>query len=239
MVSMIVYGKSEKEIQLLEALIRNLAAVLTEDKWNINSFLNGNSFEEFLYTHPLLDLSCIDITIPGSIDKLRVFRKYYEETSLILIADATVSPLLYLKPGIRPDSLMMKPLSKDVMLSTMKEFISSYVEAVSRKDGIKSYVIDSKEGKINIPYNDIYYFEAREKKIFIRTMTTEYGFYGTIDNILEVLPDTFARCHRSFVLNTLKLKKIMLSQSLIELTDGFEVPLSRSFKPFFKQYGKL
>lgn len=238
MISMIALDGKEKENKSLELVVKNLAAMLTDEKWDMNFFVNSQEFENFISSHPLVDLSCVDITLSGSIDLLQKFRKHYEEAALMLIADATVSPLLYLKPGIRPDSLLMRPLSKDIVNSTMKEFIFSYVESITKKDGVKTFVIDTKEGKINIPYSDIYYFEAREKKLFIRTLTEEYGFYGTIDNIQETLTESFARCHRSFILNTSKIKKIMLSQNLIELADGFEVPLSRSFKPYFKKYGK-
>jgi len=239
MISMVSLDSKTKEIKPLEACVRDVAAVLTDDKWNISIFDSVEEFENFIGEHPLVDLSCFDVTPEGAVDSLMDFRRDYEQAFLMLIADPTVSPLVYLKPGIRPDSLLMRPLSKDTVKGTLKDFISSYVSKQAEDGNVKSYIIESKEGKLAIPYNDIYYFEAREKKIFIRTQNDEYGFYETIENLEDTIPDTFMRCHRSFIVNSSKIRKIMLSQNIMELSDGFDVPLSRSYKPLFKSFGKV
>lgn len=238
MISMFVYDTREKEIRPLETIIRDLAAHLTEEKWEISAFASGSEKDAYLKMHPLIDMSCYDITESGAVTDLQEFRENYEDTGLMLIADTSISPMEYLKPGIRPDSLLMRPLNKSMVYDTMRDFFTSYMREADKKGGIKSYVIESKEGKINIPYQDIYYFEAREKKIYIRTLHEEYGFYETIENLEAVIPDVFMRCHRSYIVNRDKIQKIMLSQSMMELADGFDVPLSRSFKPLFKNFGK-
>ncbi|MBE5881924.1 MAG: LytTR family transcriptional regulator [Lachnospiraceae bacterium] len=238
MVSMVVVDANKKEIVSVKDTIKDVAARLTEDEWKIEML--GFSSEEmgFFQSHPLVDMCCYDILPDGSLEYLTKLRREYSNMGLMLIADATVSPLVYLKPGIRADSLLMRPFHKDVLRSTMEEFVSAYLSTVDSQDGVSSFVIDSKEGKINIPYSDIYYFEAREKKIFARTLNDEYGFYATMEQMEEKLPDTFIRCHRSFIVSKSKIKKIMLSQNLIELLQGFDVPLSRSYKPVLKQFGK-
>lgn len=238
MISMLTVTGKENEIKPLERVVRDQAAILTDDHWNFKFCSKLTDCDDFLQLQPLVDMSCFDITIEGAVDYLTQFRKKYDLTSLLLIADATVSPLVYLKPGIRPDSLLMRPLTKNMVTETLKEFFKSYIDRNRNTDSEKTYVIESKEGRINIPYSDIFYFEARDKKIYIRTLNEEYGFYETIEAIDESLPDSFARCHRSFILNTSKITKIMLSQNIIELTDGLDVPLSRSYKPFFKSFGK-
>ena len=66
----------------------------------------------------------------------------------------------------------------------------------------------------------------------------EYGFYLTMDRLAEELPEQFLRCHRSFIVNSRKIRKIMLSQNLIGLEDGFDIPLSRSYKAVLKGFGR-
>jgi DNA-binding LytR/AlgR family response regulator len=61
-----------------------------------------------------------------------------------------------------------------------------------------------------------------------------YGFYGTIDKLVDNLPSNFIRCHRGFIVNKYKIEKVILSQNIIYLEDGFDVPLSRSYKSLFK-----
>ena len=118
------------------------------------------------------------------------------------------------------------------------EFISSYMERKNEEHSGKSYVIESKEGRTILPYHDIYYLEAREKKIFLRTLNEEYGFYSTMEQLEKELPDTFLRCHRSYIVNMDKVEKIMLSHNQILLVHGFNIPLSRSYKPMLKEFGK-
>ena len=97
-------------------------------------------------------------------------------------------------------------------------------------------MIESREGKQYIPLNQIYYVEAREKKIFIRTKQEEYGFYDTIENMEKKLPESFLRCHRSYIVNMSKVTAVKVSQSLIEVQDDLQVPLSRSYKKMVKEY---
>ena len=58
--------------------------------------------------------------------------------------------------------------------------------------------------------------------------------FSTQDNLSEKLPEQFVRCHRGFIVNKHKIKKVALSQNLIFLTDGYDVPLSRSYKSVVK-----
>lgn len=238
MISMVVVDAEKKEIMSIKNTIKDLAARLTDDEWKIDMLDFAPEEMEFFREHPLVDMCCYDILPKGSVDYLLELRKQYAQMGLMLIADATVSPLVYLKPGIRADSLLMRPIQPEVLRDTMKEFFSSYLQSVDEQEGVSSFVIDGKSGKINIPYTDIFYFEAREKKIFVRTLNEEYGFYTTIEQLEEQLPDSFIRCHRSFIINSAKISKIMLSQNIIYLSQGFDVPLSRSYKPILKQFGK-
>lgn len=238
MISMVMLNGKEKEIPPFKNIIKELAAKMTEENWTMEYFALPNELKEYIDKQPLLDLCCYDITLQDSLESLPGFRKEYEEMGLLLITDAAISPILYLKPGIRADSLLMRPLNKEVVYATLEEFFSSYLEKMNRLQGVKSYIIESKEGRIHLPYKDIFYFEAREKKVFVRTLNEEYGFYTTMEQLENELPEQFIRCHRSFIVNSEKIKKVMLTQNLISLIQGFDVPLSRSYKPVLKQFGK-
>lgn len=238
MVSMVILESKEKEINPLKNTIKELAAKLTEEEWNIDCLQSIPEINNLLSQRPLVDMSCYDITLDGALDKLIEFRRNYEEAGLMLITDASISPVKYLRPGIKADSMLMRPLRTENVYETMKEFIASYFQREYDENNQKSYIIENKDGKTILPYQEIFYLEAREKKIFLRTLNCEYGFYSTIEQLEEELPEEFVRCHRSFIVNTAKIEKIMLSQNQLILTQGFSVPLSRSYKPVLKQFGK-
>jgi DNA-binding LytR/AlgR family response regulator len=176
------------------------------------------------------------VTRQGAIDCLKKWRGSYSEAQLLLIADAKMSPMEYLKPGILASSLLLRPWREEQAKEVLEEFVLNCVQERGHKD--KSYVIESRDGTLNIPYDRIYFFEAREKKIFVCTGKEEYSFYHTIDKLEEELPEQFIRCHRGFIVNSEKIRKIMLSQNIIYLSDGFDVPLSRSYKSVLKEFGK-
>lgn len=238
MVSVVTLDGQKNEIKPLESIMRDLAAYTSDDEWHFTFCDSLPEFEKLIEGQPLVDIGCFDVAINNSLKSLLAFRNRYDSSLLVLIADAGVSPMTYLKPGVRPDSLIMRPLRDGNVSALLREVFESLNQNIDKSDGEKSYVIDSRDGRTSIPYKNIFYIEAREKKIFIRTLNDEYGFYETIENIQDELPDNFERCHRSFIVNKDKIARIMLSQSMMELEDGFVVPLSRSFKPVFKNYGK-
>jgi DNA-binding LytR/AlgR family response regulator len=143
----------------------------------------------------------------------------------------------YLRPGIMASSLLLRPWNEKQAQEVLRELVQCLVKERGGTSG-QSYVIESREGTISIPYDNIYFFEAREKKIFVCTGKEEFGFYNTIDKLQEELPEQFIRCHRAFIVNSEKIRKIMLSRNIIFLSDDFDVPLSRSYKAVLKQFGK-
>ncbi len=194
--------------------------------------------EEYLSGEPLIDLLCWDVTPSGAMEKLAALRKAYRQAFLMVVADSRISPMTYLKPGILPSALVLKPLEKDKVNQVIGELMEAFAEQFEKKDLPETFVIESREGKQYIPLQQICYVEAREKKIYIRTRQEEFGFYETIENMEKQLPGSFCRCHRSYIVNMQKVKNVKASLNLIELQDGITVPLSRSYKKAVKEYHK-
>jgi len=238
MVSLLLYNKNKKELETLRILSKDLAAVLSEDYWNISEADSQDGLQGFLENSPLLDMMMYDVTPRDALDCLLGIRRNYKEMQLMVIADLTTSPMTYMKPGIMASSLLLRPWTKEQAQEVLQEFFQAYIERNRETDDKNAYVIETKEGNLHIPYEQIYFFEAREKKIFVCTGKEEYGFYYTIDKLEEELPEQFVRCHRGFIVNKYKIRKVVLSQNVVYLMDNLDVPLSRSYKPLLKGLGK-
>lgn len=234
MISLRAVDSIDKERESLKTLIKELAAFLTDEYWDTNYYKESKALIEELKSGPLMDLGCFDILAPGMLDALTDIRRDYKEALLLLIADTSVSPMEYLKPGIRADSLMLRPFSDEQLKDSLSVLINLYLENMGV--GEDSLMVETRDERTSIPYGNIFYFEAKDKKIFARTLNDEFGFYESLDSLLERLPDYFIRCHRSFVINKNKLLDVRLSQNEIELSDGFYIPLSRSYKADFKGF---
>lgn len=222
------------EAAVLKKTLSDVIAGLSDEYWDTRFFSVLEEGRNYLREEPLIDFACCDVTIKGVTQLLPELRRSYEEMGMMLIADEMTSPMEYLKPGIRADSLLIRPYDTRTLNDTLHDFISEGLSRKNSDNGQGSFTMETKEGKTFFPYENIYYFEAREKKVFIRLLNEEYGFYSTMDELEGILPEKFRRCHRSYIVNVEKINRIFLSQNLIELVKDFTVPLSRSYRQSFK-----
>ena len=227
MITFLSVASKKEENNLMRESVREQAALRTDEMWKFHMFEQISRTEEFLKDIPVLDIISWDVTMNHSVGSLEKVRQDYKQAYLMVVADGSISPMMYLRPGIMPSSLLLKPVSRENLVMVVNEMMDAFTEKFDSKD-VKQY----------IPLSQIYYIEAREKKIFIRTKQEEYGFYDTIENMEKKLPENFLRCHRSYIVNMSKVTAVKLSQSLIEIQNELQVPLSRSYKKTVKEYNK-
>lgn len=240
MVSVLAYSEKKKDTSALWELAEDLIARLSEEYWECRQISALNELREYLADKPLVHLMIYDIRNRDALDFLPYVRKDYPLSHLMMLADVSVSPMEYIRPGLRASSLLLKPWTKEQARSVLRDFFGEYISFVcqEKRTGQNCYIADTKEGTLNIPYEQIYFFEARQKKLYICTGKEEYGFYGTIDRVAEKLPEQFVRCHRGVIVNVGKIRKVVFSQNMICLHDGFDIPLSRSYKAAIKELVK-
>ena len=238
MITFLSFASEKRESELIKGQLRIQAAKWTEEAWDYEMFEKLEALEAYLDGKPLIDLLSWDVTVPGSVERLEAMRKDYRQAFLMVVADGRISPMAYLKPGILPSALVLKPLAKENVSRVMGELMEVFSEKFEKKELPEMFVIESREGKQYFPLQQIYYVEAREKKIYIRTKQEEYGFYETIENMEKRLPGFFCRCHRSYIINMRKVTAVKASLNVIEMQDEIQVPLSRSYKKAIKEYHK-
>ncbi len=236
MVSVLLNSASSKELNYIESFTRHLASRVSEEGWEYHVFRSMREVLSFLEDSPLLDIACVDLTLEGGLDGAKNVRKLSQNTFILVIADKNISPMTYISPEIMACGLLLRPFDsnqlKEVVTKTVKTYFKKYFESESKTEEV--FVVETKEGKQLIPYDRISCFEARDKKIFAVTDSTEYSFYDTMENLEGELPRQFVRSHRGFIVNVDRVVRVRLSQNTVVLDDGSEVPLSRSYKSKFK-----
>lgn len=238
MITFLSLAEKAQDNALLKEQIKRQAAKYTDEVWRYALFEHLSELHAFLQDEPVLDMISWDVTLRGALEHLPHLRQKYKHSFLLVIADAGMSPMAYLRPGIMPNSLLLKPIQRKELELVAQEMMEAFSEKFAEKKDDAAFVIDSREGTQYIPYHQIYYIEAREKKIYIRTKQEEYGFYETIESMEKQLPHTFRRCHRSYIVNMEKVLSVKSSQNLILLQGELELPLSRSYKKSIKDYHK-
>lgn len=228
----LICSKEEEERMQLKEVSKEFIAYTSDERLEIESLENSHQLSAYLLEKPVLDAAYLDVTIEGGILAAEEVRKENNAAALLIIADETISPIKYMKPTIMAASLLLRPITKGQADTAVKEILSLVFH---KEEAEEVFLINNREGKVRIPYDRICYFEAREKKIFVCTESKEYGFYETMVNLEEQLPEQFVRCHRGFIVNTKKIEKIILKKNEIVLVEQMAIPISRSYRDLVKE----
>lgn len=237
MVTVLSYLEKMKNIQLLQEEFHSQAAYYSDEDWKYYLCTRMEELRQTLLKDPMLDILCWNINGKDSLKELENTRKRYVEAFLLLIAEKTVSPMAYLRPSIKPTALLLQPFEKSQCEQVLGELIGSFCSRFGEKaqGDEETFLIETREDRWRIPISRISYVEARDKKIYVCTRSDSYGFYDTVDHMLELLPPYFIRCHRSYIVNKKKVKKIHFTEGMVELDTGETLPLSRSYRKAVKE----
>lgn len=232
MIRMLIVTPKKEDSRLLYQEAKEQAALLTQDNWEIRV---ENTYETAMEgISGLLDIVYMEITLQNGIRAVEKLRKDFRNVYLVLIVSAQLSPLYYLKPSVMPASILIQPLEKKRVRENIREAISWL--SSSGDEAEEMFIIAERDGKVRIPFRKILYFEARAKRIYAAMETEEYGFYDSMEHLLERLPDFFCRCYRGFIVNTKYMKKVQPGSNSCLLQGDIEIPLSRSYRQSIKEY---
>lgn len=235
MISALLIGSRTEEIRKLQNDIRKVIAVSSDEKMGFFVLPPEKNIRGKLEKIDFLHVALIDVTSEIGIEASKAVRQKFPEIQILVIANTMISPAKYLIPEIRPSALLLRPFEEEHEKKILSDFFFFATKPLLRTPE-QYYWAKTRDGTQRIPYNAIFCFEAREKKVFIRTKTIEYGTSGTIEKLLEKLPQNFARCHRSFIVNKDYIDRIRLTEGYIYLKGSLMIPISRSYKSMFKEH---
>ncbi|WP_027215463.1 LytR/AlgR family response regulator transcription factor [Butyrivibrio fibrisolvens] len=224
------------ETRMLKELVPDYAAKYTEDYWDFcytEDFYEAMARLQEVKKH---DILVWDTTVRGAGNKLLSLRKDNPTAFLFLFASSRTNPMLYVRAGIAPDALLLKPFDIVALDKVLEESFDLIRDRLSQSRGQLISVFTGHAQKY-LQLDLIDFLEARDKKVFVRIKNQEYGLYETLDDLEKKLPDHFRRCHRSFIVNMLHADSIIISENVIIMKNGDAVPVSRTYKKEIKEYG--
>lgn len=235
MIHIVLYTACHETGKMLLSTLRNQAAYDWTLELRYHLFHRAEEAAAYLSKHNAAAISW-DMRTVQDRTLFSKIRPVCREAYLLVMASPDTSPLTYLRPDIAPSSLVFFPLGKIEAERAVKELLTAVHQAQIQSDD--GFIIEWKGGQQQILYHNIYYFEARNRKLYLRLRGEELGFSGTIEELEKKLPSSFLRCHRSYIVNMGLAEQALFSQGLILLRDGLSVPLSRSYKKAVKDYGE-
>ena len=232
MASCLLFTPRLEEGKLLFQALHNRAAYLTDQAIDCEMFLDAQEAVTRLRARQM-EAIIWDVSQDKALPLLPEARRCSQTAFLLIIASADTSPLTFLRPEIAPSSLILRPLGPAEVDRVACEMLHSICG-----DCKGSFVIERRGERRHIPWEQIFYFESRGKKLYARLRGEEIGFTGTLENLSDTLPEHFQRCHRGFIVNMEKIDKVRFAENIILLWDGLAVPLSRGYKRSIKEYGR-
>ena len=159
MIAMLIADGSPRERSAITQEAHEQAAKHTDEYWKWIICENRDQLKEVIAGDPRLHMACVDITMQGAVEIARSIRTISAETYMILVADTSVSPTVYMRPSIGAESLLLRPLD-DIQIR----------EVLDDRDGFASgsdftnvfYASDLSENFINMIDN---IFKDEEKKV--------------------------------------------------------------------------
>lgn len=233
MISILVSEKRKKDADFLSAEVRDVIAKTWDEDVNILHTRTLEELNECMDASVKLDAAIVDVTSKDGVSVAKELRKKHPDIEILIVSDVTVSPITYLNPEIRAASLLLMPFKKKETEETLREFFGLLVHEESDEEGY--FFMEIKGAKRRFPYNEICYFEARDKRVYVRVANVEYPHYDTMDHLEKMLSDDFVRCHRSYIVNKKYIEVVRYSQNYILLRGDYMVPLARSCKAAVKE----
>ncbi|MBD7970843.1 LytR/AlgR family response regulator transcription factor [Paenibacillus gallinarum] len=144
---------------------------------------------------------------------------------------------------------ILKPYSESRITSMLTKLETAHIgqrRAIPEQHlpSITKVNLYKNEKIIVVDADDIYYAVAQEKTTEVVTKNEKYMMQLSISEFYERLPkDIFFRCHRSYLVNTEKIKEIVPwfnNTYLLRLSEiDAEIPVSRSKAKEFRQLMRL
>ena len=178
MIVMLFYSHKKKELTAFRKIGNDIVCKLSDEDLDMLGYDDKDEIKEFLSLNPVIDISCIDVVVDTGIEIAEKIRSNNKHTYIILLADNTISPMMYIKPTIMAASLMMRPLTLESVKTAFLQAVREYIREHRNQGSNENFVIDNRDGKQFIPYDRIVFFESRNKKIYINTIGPVIGAHG-------------------------------------------------------------
>ncbi|EPR72617.1 Two-component hybrid sensor and regulator [Winogradskyella psychrotolerans RS-3] len=170
------------------------------------------------------EIILMDINLSGKNEGITLSENKNDNAAVIFITGQQDFALMSEAIKTRPYGYLTKPIKKvDLMAS---------IGIVIQKNENQNFQFKDGYDTVNVKYSDIRYFVADGNYSSIYTISKKYSIRQSLSTIAEQLPlHTFARAHRSFLVNKNKVERI--TTNTLEI-NNVEIPLSRTYAKQFK-----
>ena len=188
-------------------------------------FSNGDLLLAEINTDSSFDAVFMDIDLESKKNGIEYSKELYEINPQIRLVYTTGFADRFVQHVFLSSSNMIgfltKPVSQDILASILNKLQTSLDQ-----DKQTLFCVVGKSDSISVPISSIFYLESNAHKSTIYTDTELYSLYERLSSLKERLPSCFLACHKSYIVNMNKIKRI--EKNVIILENQTEIPISKS-----------
>lgn len=178
------------------------------------------------------DIVFMDIEMPymNGMDAAAEFRKYNQDAVLIFATWVAK----YAVRGYAVDAIgyLVKPIGEKAFSEVFEKALRLY----RKQNRNQTVVLKTKSGMVKVNTDQIQYIEAEAHQLHVYTEDGVYHIWSGVNEMLEVLPEDFVRCHKGYIVNLKHIYSVQKDGLSIVGRPEALVPISRPKRAeFMKQ----
>lgn len=178
------------------------------------------------------DLALLDINLNeelSGIDIARFIRKKYN-IPIVFITSNTDPATIEEVSQVKPNGFLVKPFKKEELYALVEVALSSLPEKaapISSKSFSDTLFIKESHQYTRVRYEEILYLKADGNYTTVHTEKGKHMVRGKLKEVLERLPESFLRLHKSHVVNLLKVQAV---QPAFVLIGEVSIPVGKAYR---------
>jgi two-component system response regulator AgrA len=229
----------DDNLNILDRLEKMLETIFTKNSYEASVVFKSDNSDDILnyLDHNIADVLMLDINLKSNKSGLELaeeIRKRKNNAYIIF----TTGHLEYAMVAYKYKTFdyLPKPLTSDRLEDTIKRLFEDANE-LSRK-----YIkLDNKNTIVD--ESEIQYIKRDGMKLVFHTSSRDYDTYSSFNKFQEKLPDTYIRCHKSYIVNLNQIKDVEPVSGTITFKDNHTCDIGPKYKKDFmevlKNYGNF
>ena len=229
----------DDNLNLLDRLEKMLETIFTKNNYDASVVFKSDNADDILnyIEHNIADVLLLDINLKSNKSGLELaeeIRKRKKNAYIIF----TTGHLEYAMVAYKYKTFdyLAKPITYDRLEDTIIRLFEDANE--SSKKYIK---LDNKNTIID--ESEIQYIKRDGMKLVFHTSSRDYNTYSSFNKFQEKLPNTYVRCHKSYIANLNQIKNVEPVAGIITFKDGNTCDIGPKYKKDFmevlKDYGNF
>ena len=221
----------DDNVNLLDRLEKLLETIFTKNNYDASVVFKSDNADEILnyIDNNVADVLMLDINLKSNKSGLELaeeIRKRKKNSYIIF----TTGHLEYAMVAYKYKTFdyLPKPITYDRLEDTINRLFEDANELSKNylKIDNKNTIIDEAE---------IQYIKRDGMKLVFHTSSHDYDTYSSFNKFQEKLPETYVRCHKSYIANINQIKDVEPVSGIITFADGHTCDIGPKYKRDFME----